>query len=403
MNQKAMVDVVILGGGIAGLWLLNRLRKQGYSAILLEKQALGSGQTVKAQGILHGGMKYALTGSMTAAARQVAAAPDLWQACLNGQGEVDLRGVPVLSSSQYLWTTDTLASKLGGFVAGKVLAGVEILSRGAFPPFFQHPDFRGQVYCLPEQVIDVPGLLRELAKLHQDVIFHVRDMDLQWEGKGLSALTLHPDVMPAVELSAKKYVFAAGTGNEELLSGMPEHDIFQQRRPLHMVMAKLEPGFAEPLYAHCLGAGTTPRITVTTHRAADGGMIWYLGGGIAEEGVNRSSEEQTVFAQKELQALFPWLDFSNVTFSSFRVDRAEEASPSGKRPDSFSVRESENCLVITPTKMVLAPMLSESVLQKLEGENIKTGRADLRALNAWPAPAIARPMWDEVESWETVS
>jgi len=30
------VDIAIFGGGIAGLWLLNRLRQQGVSAILLE-------------------------------------------------------------------------------------------------------------------------------------------------------------------------------------------------------------------------------------------------------------------------------------------------------------------------------------------------------------------------------
>ena len=30
-------DLVIFGGGIAGLWLLNRVRDAGYQAILIEK------------------------------------------------------------------------------------------------------------------------------------------------------------------------------------------------------------------------------------------------------------------------------------------------------------------------------------------------------------------------------
>jgi hypothetical protein len=60
-----------------------------------------------------------------------------------------------------------------------------------------------------------------------------------------------------------------------------------QRRPLHMVMAK-GPSL-KPLYAHCLGGGTKPRITVTTHPAADGQWVWYLGGDIAEaDGVARA-------------------------------------------------------------------------------------------------------------------
>ena len=53
-----------------------------------------------------------------------------------------------------------------------------------------------------------------------------------------------------------------------------------QRRPLHMIIAK-GPGL-KPLYAHCLGGGTKPRITVTTHPAADGQWVWYMGGDIAE-------------------------------------------------------------------------------------------------------------------------
>ena len=63
-NVSATVDIVILGGGVSGLWSLNRLRQSGYNAILIESTKLGSGQTRYAQGIIHGGTKYALTGQM---------------------------------------------------------------------------------------------------------------------------------------------------------------------------------------------------------------------------------------------------------------------------------------------------------------------------------------------------
>ena len=33
------IDIAILGGGIAGLWLLNLLVSRGYSVLLLEKEA----------------------------------------------------------------------------------------------------------------------------------------------------------------------------------------------------------------------------------------------------------------------------------------------------------------------------------------------------------------------------
>ncbi len=58
-NQTVTVDLVIIGGGVAGLWTLNRLRNAGLNAILLENSSLGGGQTMHSQGIIHSGAKYA--------------------------------------------------------------------------------------------------------------------------------------------------------------------------------------------------------------------------------------------------------------------------------------------------------------------------------------------------------
>ena len=63
------IDILIFGGGIAGLWTLARLRKEGYSCLLLESNSLGAGQTIASQGIIHGGIKYALTGQASAASK----------------------------------------------------------------------------------------------------------------------------------------------------------------------------------------------------------------------------------------------------------------------------------------------------------------------------------------------
>ena len=73
------VDVAILGGGIAGLWLLARLQAAGYSALLLENQALGAGQTLASQGIIHGGLKYALDLKLNTASDALADMPARWR------------------------------------------------------------------------------------------------------------------------------------------------------------------------------------------------------------------------------------------------------------------------------------------------------------------------------------
>ena len=122
MQKKVFVDVAIFGGGIAGLWLLTRLRQAGLVAILFESKNLGGGQTCQSQGIIHGGLKYALQGIMTREARVMADMPMRWQACLAGHGEIDLSAVAILSKSQYLWAPNKLTAKLAGFFVFNSLA-----------------------------------------------------------------------------------------------------------------------------------------------------------------------------------------------------------------------------------------------------------------------------------------
>jgi len=115
------VDVLIIGGGIAGLWTLARLQQAGYKTVLLESQALGAGQTRFAQGIIHGGTKYALTGKLTASSEAVADMPSRWRACFEGSGELDLSQAELLSDAHYLWSTTSLTSRISGFFASKVM------------------------------------------------------------------------------------------------------------------------------------------------------------------------------------------------------------------------------------------------------------------------------------------
>ncbi|MBV8802087.1 MAG: FAD-dependent oxidoreductase, partial [Gammaproteobacteria bacterium] len=151
-----------------------------------------------------------------------------------------------------------------------------------------------------------------------------------------------------------------------------------------------------PLFGHCLGLGETPRITITTHKTNDGKTVWYLGGQIAEEGMTRTPSAQIQFAKKELGLLFPWIDFSKAEFSSFYVDRAENASPGGARPSSCYVKEIQNMLIAWPTKMALAPQLAKEIIQHLSAANITPQMTDTRELRAWPIPALAKPIWEQI-------
>lgn len=399
MKNVAEADVVIVGGGIAGLWLLNRLRQLGYSAILLEAKSLGGGQTHKSQGIIHGGMKYALQGSLTNATTSISDMPKVWEECLQGKGILDLSRVPILSDQQYLWSTDAIASKITGFFASVMLKNqIEKLPKENFPDIFKHENFKGSVYSLKEIVIDVNVLVRELVKPNQDAIFKIdalKENHLHFdENNRLTSIEIQAKPNDPIQIKAQQFIFTAGSGNEILLNKLAHQEMKMQLRPLQMVMVKTD--FPYPVYAHCLGLGSTPRVTITTHQSHDGKTIWYLGGQLAEEGVQRTVEEQIQFTRQELKDLFPWLDFSNAEITTFFVNRAEALQSNGQRPDSCYTKKCENIIVAWPTKLAFAPKLAEEIIQQLQEAEVTHNHTDIRELRAWPLPSFAKPIWDEL-------
>lgn len=388
MNPTLNVDVAIIGGGIAGLWLLARLRQRGFGALLIESERLGTGQTIAAQGIIHGGAKYTLRGPVSDAAKVIAGMPALWRRCLNGEDEIDLRGARLLAEHQYLWATRSPTSRLVVFFASRLLRSrMEKLadaSAGDYPPALRHPAFHGTVYRLDEPIVEVASVLKALADRHEEAIVLCQGPAVP---AGDGAITLRHPERPTLVIRPACTVFAAGAGN----AALPWAAL--QLRPLHMVMAR-GPGLPGHLYAHCAGSSNVPRLTVTTHYDAQGRLIWYLGGGLAEQGVNRDRTEQIRAARRELMTLLPWADWSRVEFATLAVKRAEAWQASGARPAGPGLFRDGRTIAIWPTKMSLAPLLAEQVEQVLRTLLPRPRVANLQLLADWPRPEVAVYPWD---------
>ena len=395
-QQTVSVDVVIFGGGVAGLWLLARLRQANYNAILVEADALGTGQTRYAQGIIHGGTKYALTGKLTASSEAVTQMPAVWRACLQGEGEVDLRQVKILSPHQYMWSTTSLTSRMAGFFASHVMRSrTKSLDKKARPRVFQDAGFKGHVYQLEEPVLDTASIIASLAQPHLDAILHAEVETITVQDDAASQLVLQASDGTKWNVYARRVVLAAGQGNAKLLTAMGRETPAMQLRPLQMVI--LRGGLPEMLYAHCLGASVNPRMTITSHYDAHQNIVWYLGGQLAEDGVTRSEAEQIQVAQHELQDLMPWLDLAQTQWATLRIDRAEPKQPENKRPDTSYFDDTQGVITAWPTKMALAPKLAADVLQQLEQTGVSA--SGIQTLPAWPHPALALLPWQEEQRW----
>jgi len=399
MTSSYSTDIVIFGGGIAGLWMLNCLRNQGYQAILLETDKLGSGQTLASQGIIHGGLKYALNGALGVAANIISDMPARWRSCLAGEAEIDLRGCRVLSERYYMWSNSGFRSKLKTFLGSKSLSGrVTAVEKQDYPDFFKAATVEGILYKLPDFVVDTNSLLNLLVEKQRNWIFQISPGSYRFERNesGLVKAISFNDKDKQFTLEGQKFIFSAGKGNQQLIDDANLAEPKSQLRPLNMVYVK---GRDLPaVFVHCIGDSfsLTPKLTITSHNDACGEMVWYLGGEIAESGVGKDSKTQIYSARKLLTTLFPWINFEETEFHCFAIDRAEASVNNNYRPEDAYFIEESNVLVAWPTKLTLTPNLADNITKHFISSGVvPSGTAREQGLiGVLEAAEIATSRWD---------
>ncbi|MGB2246098.1 MAG: FAD-dependent oxidoreductase [Alcanivorax sediminis] len=391
-NTTLKPDVLIFGGGIAGLWLINRLNAAGYQCLLLETESLGGDQTLASQGIIHGGLKYALSGSLSSESESIAAMPDRWRAAMAGNDPVDLRNLKVLSDTQHMWSSGSVASRMTNFFASKMLRGrIEKLKRNDFPSALADKAFKGNVYKLDDLVINTESLIATLSAPVRErlLAFDPANDRLEWNEQGLASATVN-----GVRIEPSLTLLAAGNGNPALLAQAHKAHLLEeehsQLRPLKMLLVKHDLGHR--LYAHCVGTSNKPVLTVTTHDCPDGKVVWYLGGDLAEQGVERSDEQQLAAGRTELDKLFPWLDFSTAELATLDVVRAEPKQQSLVKPDNAYARRDKNLIITWPTKLTLAPDLGDRVMALVEEHGLQPGEPMTVPAELKQAP-LGVPYW----------
>jgi glycine/D-amino acid oxidase-like deaminating enzyme len=384
------VDVLIIGGGAAGLWCLDKFRRAGYFAILVEVNALGAGQTIQAQGIIHGGGKYALRGVRDfAAVRATSEMPNRWRRCLSGASEPSLTGVRVLSQQCYLWfPRDSLIAKLQSWGLMSVVAQAGLLAsqpikieRSSWPVPLRESAVA--VYALDEQVISTGSLLKTLAAIHERYIFLC-------DATGTSFKAARFETGNDT-IESRATIFTAGAGNAELLRKAGIQSNIMQRRPLNMVLLR---GPLPPLFGHCVVGGKT-QLTITAPEPG----IWQVGGEIAER-LARENDLKVVRrrARQEIQRWIPGVDLSSLDIALYSAIRAEARTSHLRRPSGVHASYVAPGIVAAwPTKLCLAPVLADEVFTLVSAELKSPVGYDHDQLPSWPKPALAPYPWENAE------
>lgn len=374
-------DIVIIGAGIAGLWTLNALRKRGYDALLLESASVGGGQSIASQGIIHSGLKYAFAGQINKLAQSISAMPDLWRAALRGEGDVDLSAARINASSQYLLIPSGFMGGLITLVTRKALGGnVHQCAEKDLPPTITGSGFKGSVVYMDEPVLDVPSAIRALAEPNAACIRH-----LDTPEDPLGFLARH-------DITAKRIIFTGAASNHAWAQRYDNASgLKTQHRPL--VMAMMKPAPFE-LYAHLVGSSDKPVATITTHRAADGTLIWYLGGQVAERGLETSPAEVIRAAQNAITRYLPRADISAAHWATLPIERIEgNSTTQGWMPDTPTIHDTSDHYYCWPTKLTFAPLLARRILEKLNDAGITPSGTQSDWSFLPPAPLSPAP-WD---------
>lgn len=390
------LDSVIFGGGAAGLWLLDRLSRDGHHVVLLEAGALGAGQTIASQGIIHGGMKYSLSGLLTRSAISIREMPGLWRDALLGRTTPNLTRTRLRSDCCYLWQTDSLSSRMG-MLGARI--GLQVKSESieqnerpaALAKVF------GTVAKLPEQVICPASFMTDLADQYHDRILKIDvksglKFKLGSPGEVEAIRLTSPSDGSKLELQPRQVIFTAGAGNAKLREMVGLSADVMQRRPLHMVLAR---GALPVLNGHCVDGAKT-RVTITSDMDWERRTVYQIGGQIAEDGTNLEPLALTERARAELKDVLPNVDLSNVEWSTYRVDRAEGATGNGSRPDSIQVLCAGNVTTGWPTKLVLAPILAQEIASRASSPYV-SAEFDATPLAKWPRPAVASLPWEDTD------
>lgn len=387
MKIRMNLDVLILGGGIAGLWTAAILRSAGYRVALLESNALGAGQTLQSQGIIHAGLKYALLGQVNETAQLISTVAKDWTAAMAGEGAVDLRQAKIAATAQHMLVPSGLMGALAGALGHAALGEtIQNLKPNAWPAGLADLGFKGNVIAMHEPGVDTQSVLSALLEQLENTCYaydpSTARISLRVDG-GFESIALdQTEIFPAHVISV------AGYGNEWLAEQM-NFKATAQHRPLKMVLLK---GDLPHAYWHGVGGSFRPAFTISTHKTSVGETVWYIGGAVAEAGLEQ--DDQTLFRETAaaLQKYLPNLDLKNMQWTALPVMRVEGYDPRGWLPDRPSYQQHHNVTLGWVNKLTLAPLMARELLAKL----LPPGGEGEAARLPLPSAQIAAYPWDEV-------
>jgi glycine/D-amino acid oxidase-like deaminating enzyme len=393
------LDVLIVGGGVQGLWTLRLLRGLGYSAALVERGTLGGAQTCHSHVYIHGGHLY--------------------------QGDFDL--ATRLRDANTEWAAFTRAAEPARGVVPSIFGFSNEEEAAERLAFWDDPRLRlpydrtdvptvlqggviSQVFKTPEYALNGGSLVRKLDDSPDSMsrINEIRRIHLTPDDGSVSGVDMMMADGRAVTIQPGAVVLAAGAGNQRLLELVSQGDRtqlarsrgVQHIRKAHMLVVKGPKRRLPPL------AGIFPKVGALFigSRVVGDDVVWLVSDDRSphlEEPEDWITYDEKWWLPRTIQSLEKLAPrtFENKEGLLWGVYAAPKAEV---RTLAFEIRRDwvqqfgiRNLWAVWPAKLTLAPLAAREVASAI---STLLGKPRPELLSGWRDVRI--PVSAASELWE---
>lgn len=400
------LDVLIIGGGIQGMWLLKDLAHLNYSAFLVTNRAIGVGQTLHSHGYIHAGYLYS---ELELAKRlNTNEVVELWDHFMGSSGITRPNLRPMFGFTRGMeelllrrWRSARLPYYLG-----------------QLPSEFEGGIITG-VFNTNEYWVDVEQVVRHLSRDVGDLVRMGRVERITMNQGGQREVKVVIENTDCL-LKPRLVVLAAGVGNSALLKLMAQNDESlrnrirsgygdqgpQRIRRSQMLVLK---GRTLPAFA-CI----FPHLNMFVVPRTDGSdNIWLVSHdtdqevqssqtfiGDSDPPVDSARLRRTIAA---LRAVAPTLFQRDVTWGAYTGFKGEGrlGIDLGRLPKEEVIEdfEARDLIAVWPTKLTLAPKASKEIVRRIAPRIVPgRGRFDASAFGVPQQTVLmGREKWKSAE------
>jgi hypothetical protein len=384
------VDVLIAGGGIAGLLVAKNLSDLGYRCMLLESTAVASEQSGHSHGYLHRGYIYL---DSEALVRELRGAKEAWSDLISDQRSqhtncsyIGFENRQVAVQASQTWNNCGLV--------------INNLPSKRWPKSLMASNL--SVVCrTDEQSFNIPQLLENLLPHLRSVHLITGSVERLSTGDSVDRCAdIMVDGKPR-RVRARFVILAAGTGNSRILSNtIGRFRSLPTTRTSFMMVIR---GSALQPLSLILPEHQFYGLFLVSRRTKDD-VVWLISnylsyGGLCDERGTAGRTWATA-TLRTLDLIFPHLRRKRLLWGQYAAPKAEFRRDPEKLPGNTAIEKLgfENVLALWPTKLTLGPIIARRVQDHV------VARLGNPAMTKRPAPSWVQRGRISVapERWRTV-